>query len=283
MSQVDRTGTFRFQAVDAGVSLSVNDYPQWVAQLQAVEYYDEETEQWIDWSQYEEREITCYLVLFGSDGNPTLNAKQLQKALGWSGASFEELEYEHIADVVFQGRTEERTYQDSTNIRVTWVDAYDAEPGRVLQKLDTDQVKALNARFASKLRDLSGGQKPRKVDKEALKAAKKEELEAKKEDAGATKAKRGRPAKSESKPQPPSPPKPPKPPAKKAEKIETIDKGAAWIDCCQERDKSVDDKTLENTWHAAVDNLGGEDAVEENGRWAEVRDAVLAKVGKSPV
>ena len=286
MSQIDRTGTFRFQAVDAGLAETKNGFPQWVAQLQAVEFYDEETEQWIDWSGYEEREITYYGVLFGGDGNPTLNAKQLQKALGWSGASFEELEYEHIADVTFQGRVEEHTYDGVTTLRVNWIDHYDAEPGRVLQKLDTDQVKALNARFASKLRDLSGGQKPRKVDKEALKAAKKEELEAKKEDVGTTKAKRGQSTKSESKPQPPNPPKPPKPPAKrveKAEKAETIDKGTAWIDCCQERDKSVDDKTLENTWHAAVDSLGGEDAVEENGRWAEVRDAVLAKVGKSPV
>jgi hypothetical protein len=53
MSQINRTGTFRFQPVDAGISLTKNKFPQWIAQLQAVEYYDEDTEQWIDWSEYE--------------------------------------------------------------------------------------------------------------------------------------------------------------------------------------------------------------------------------------
>lgn len=276
MSQINRTGTFRFQATDAGIALTKNQYPQWVAQLSAIEYYDEDTEQWIDWSEYDEREIGCYMVLFGKDGKPTLNATQLQKALGWSGASFEELEYEHIADVKFQGRVEEHTYESTTSLRVNWIDAYDAEPGRTLQKLDTAKVKEVSARFAGGLRTLSGGVKPQsvpkpKVDKEGAKAAKREQLAGQKARGEAAEAKA---------PQPKSRPVPPRPPAKNktaSEEQEKIDKGSAWADCCAGRDKSVSDKDLENAWHRIVDDLGGEDVVEEKGLWVKVRDIVVSE------
>ena len=279
MSQIDRTGTFRFQPVDAGVAITKNGFPQWVAQLKAVAYYDEETEQWIDWTEYEENEIACYMVLFDSNNKPTLNATQLQKALGWSGASFEELEYEHIADVKFQGRIEEHTYEGTTSLRINWVDAYDAEPGRILQKLNTDDVKKLSAKFAGQLRTLSGGTKPQSVpakpNKEEIKAAKKEEL--------AEKAARGKAAEAKA-PQPKSKLTPPKLPAKKKPAPEEIiEKGTAWGDCCIARDKSISDKDLEAAWHDAVDTWGGEDVVEEKGLWGKVRDVVIEQMGKAPI
>lgn len=279
MAQIDRTGTFRFQIVDAGIGQTKNGFPQWLAQLQAVEYYDEETEQWIDWSQYNEREITCYAVLFGGDGNPTLTAKQLQKALNWSGASFEELEYEYLGDILFQGRVEEHTYQEKTSLQVVWIDAFDAEPGRTLQKLDSDGIKKMAAKYASKLRELSGGNKPKsvgKIDKEAAKEAAKKRVNDRKAKGAAAEEKA---AKAEP-PKPPKPPKPPTPPkSPKAEtetEAEVIDKGRAWIECCQRRDKSVTDEHLETEWHKAIGDLGGEDDIEENNRWAEVRDKVLS-------
>jgi len=281
MSQINRTGTFRFQPIDAGIATTKNGYPQWVAQLKATEYYDVETEQWIDWSEYDENEIVCYMVLFDSNNKPTLNITQLQKALGWSGTSFEELEYEHIADVIFQGRVEEHTYEGTTSLRVNWVDAYDAEPGRTLQKLDVNEVKKLNAKFATQLRELSGGTKPQsvpatKTSKEEVKAAKKEKL--------AEQAARSKTAEDKVS-QPKSRPTPPRlPPKKKAisEEQEVIEKGQAWIDCCKMRSDSVSDKELENTWHDVVDSLGGEDAVEENKLWKSVRDKVISQIDVKP-
>ena len=278
MATINRTGTFRFGIVDAGIGETKNGFPQWLAQLQAVEYYDEDTEQWIDWTQYDEREITCYAVLFGGDGNPTLSAKQLQKALGWSGASFEELEYEHVGDVLFQGRVEEHTYQEKTSLQVVWIDAYDAEPGRTLQKLDSNGVKKMAAKYASKLRELSGGNKPKSVDKGAAKEAAKKRLADRKAKGEAAESKAAGA-------EPPKPPKPPKPPQTTPEsppkQVQTqCDKGQAWIDCCKEHKESVTNEQLEAAWHEVIGSIGGEDEVEKNGRWAEVRNKVLDVVGR---
>jgi len=286
MSQINRTGTFRFQATDAGIKAKKkgekdSNVVQWIAQLKAVEYYDEETEQWIDWSEYDECEITAYLTLFGKEKQAIFHVHQLQKALGWSGADFSEIETEHIADVIFQGRVEEHTYEGVTSLRIAQVDAYDAEPGRILQKLDADEVKKLNAKFASQLRELSGGIKPQsvpkpKVDKEEAKAAKREQL--------AGQRARGKAAEAKA-PQPKSRPVPPRSPAKNktaSEEQEKIDKGSAWADCCAGRDKSVSDKDLENAWHRVVDELDGEDVVEKKSLWADVRDKVITQV-KIPI
>jgi len=282
MSLIDRCGTFRFQIIDSGIAEKETGTIQWVAQLKAVEYYDEETEQWIDWTEYEECEITAYLTLFGKDNQPIFHAKQLQKALGWSGAAFEELETKYVADVVFQGLVKEETYQSKTTKKIAQVDAYDAEPGRILQKLDTDEVKKLSAKFTAQLRTLSGGVKPQSVpakpNRAEAKAAKKEELE--------EKATRGKVAEAKA-PQPKSRPTPPKPPKKagrpKKEEQEVVEKGAAWVDCCVARDKSISDKELENTWHDAVDLFGGEDVIEEKGLWGKVKDKVIVEVGKMPI
>lgn len=294
MAQINRTGTFRFQLIDAGIKENKDknsDVVQWVADLQAVEYYDEEKEQWIDWSEYKEQETTAYLTLFGKDGQEVFHARQLQQALGWSGADFQELEIEHIRDVVFQGRVDQESYQGTERFKVVSIAPYDAEPGRILPKLDSDGYKRLNAKHAAKLKKLSGGNKPKsvdkvdkadKVDKEAVKAAAKEKMA---DRAARGKAAEAKAAKIEGKqpPKPPELPKPPKPPTKQAKEKERCDKGQAWIDCCaakKEYEGSMSDEQLETLWYATVDSLGGEDTIEEKELWGEVRAKVLKSMGR---
>lgn len=294
MSQINRTGTFRGVAIDSGVGLTKNEFPQWVANLQASEYYDEETEQWIDWSEYEEKEIQCYLVLFGNEGKPLLNTKQLQKAFGWSGESFQELET--YVDVPFQFRVEENTYEGTTRLRVQWVDAYDAEPGRVIQKLEPAEVKKLDAKYAAALRKFSGGPKPKSVpdrpdkpekpvapapDKEAAKAALKEQVA---ERATRGKAAEAKAAKREKTNKPPKPPVPA--PKKKYEEehgtyevslpVKPCTRDKAWETCYKNKGRVSDDE-LANIWVGVIDKLGDEDKFNE-ADWAQVRDEVLAKV-----
>jgi len=157
------TGTFLFNILEACVCATKNGLPQWVASLQAMQAYDDESGQWVDYSGYEDNETTAYLVLFGKDGKSLLNAKQLQKAIGWSGTSFEELDQMDYSGIQVQGRLEEHEYNNNTTVRVQWIDHKDADPTRALQRLNADALKKLNAKFASGMRELGGGPKPKSV------------------------------------------------------------------------------------------------------------------------
>lgn len=291
MSNINCTGTFRGVAVDCGIGTTKNEFPQWMANLVASEYYDEETEQWVDWSGYEEKEIQCYLVLFGSEGKPLLNVKQLQKAFGWSGESFQELET--YTDVPFQFRVEENTYEGNTRLQVQWVDSYDAEPGRIIQKLGPAEVKKLDAKYAAALRKLSGGPKPKTVpdrpdkpdkptipsfDKETAKAAIKEQI-AEKAARGAKAEKKA--AKREKKEKPPKPPIPkttPKETTVESEPdIPICTKKEAW-EICHEAKGNLTNEQLAEIWVKVVDRYGDEDNF-SNEDWGKVCNAMIKEIG----
>ena len=155
MGLISREGTFRGVATDSGVALSSGGFPQFVANITVTEIYDFDEKEWVDWSGQDE-EITAYLVLFGGNGKPTLTAKQLQKALGWSGQSFQELNDANYEAVPFQFRVEENEYNDKVTLQVSWIDAYDAVPGRQVQKLDAADIKKLDKLFATQLKGFGG-------------------------------------------------------------------------------------------------------------------------------
>ncbi len=155
MGLVSNAGTYRGVATDSGVALSSGGFPQFVANISALEIYDFDEQEWVDWSEQDE-EITAYLVLFGGNGKPTLTAKQLQKALGWSGQSFQELNDANYEAVPFQFRVEENEYNNKVTLQVSWIDAYDAVPGRQVQKLDAADIKKLDKRFATQLKGFGG-------------------------------------------------------------------------------------------------------------------------------
>ena len=155
MGQISREGTYRGVASDSGVGLTTNGFPQFVAQISALEFYDFDEKVWLDWSGQDE-EISGYFCLFGSSNKPTLSAKQVQKALGWSGQSFSELNEANYEAVPFQFRVEEHEYQGDTTLQVSWIDAYDATPGRQVQKLDADAAKKLDKLFTAQLKAFGG-------------------------------------------------------------------------------------------------------------------------------
>ena len=86
---IDREGTFRCKAiVDGGLGPTNPGLPQLQLSLKADEIYDFEDKCWVDWTEYEEREITAYLVLIGKKDNEIFHCKAIEKALGWDGQSF---------------------------------------------------------------------------------------------------------------------------------------------------------------------------------------------------
>lgn len=300
MSQINRTGTFRGVAIDSGMGETKNGYPQWVAQLQAAEYYDEDTEQWVDWSEYEEKEISGYFVLFGGDGNPTLTAKQVQKALGWSGESFQDLNAD-FSEILIQFRVEESTYNNETRLKVTWIDSADAEPGRSIQKLDNDAVKKLDAKYAAKLRALSGGPKPKSVPgkppvpkpeiptpttpESDKKAAMKEQVAEKAKRGKAAEAKAAKREKPKNRPtKPPVPKVPESEPETTDNTGDTCTKNEAYQGCYTELVEpgiaTIDQ--LNDTWLTTIESQGGEETLDGEG-WAAVRNIILDELREAPV
>ena len=155
MSLISNAGTYRGVATASGVALSTGGFPQFVANISALEAYDFDEKEWVDWCGQDE-EITTYQVLFGGNGKPTLSAKQLQKVLGWSGQSFQELNDANYEAVPFQFRVEENEYNGKVTLQVSWIDAYDTVPGRQVQKLNAADVKKLDKLFAKQLKNFGG-------------------------------------------------------------------------------------------------------------------------------
>jgi hypothetical protein len=303
MSQINREGTFRGYAIEKGVAESKGGFPQFVVRFQGREFYDEDTEQWIDWSEYEENEIVGYFVLFGGNGEPTLTAAQIQKAFGWSGESFSELDEANYSETLVQFRTEYRTYQENTTLQVTWVDEANAEPGRKLRKLEKAEISKIDAKYAAALRKLSGGPKPKSVpskppvpkpetpppasDKEAAKAVLKEQA--------AEKAKRGKIAEEKAaKREKPKVGRPAKPPTPTPTAPETVTEPESDINVCTKNEAYQDCHArlvepgiatidnLNNTWLTTIESLGGEEALDGEG-WASVRNIVLDELREVPV
>ncbi len=153
MTLIDRAATFRGNIVDHAVSLTKNEYPQFVVQLVANEIWDEEENVWVDWTPYEEREITGYLCLFGSKGEVELNMRQVKAVTGWNGNSFQELNDADLSKVALQFRIEPNTYNEKTTLQVNWIDVADATPGRSVRKLDASELKQLDAKYSQFLKN----------------------------------------------------------------------------------------------------------------------------------
>lgn len=165
MSIINHTGTFRGDIVDAGVSVTKNDFPQYVAKLLAEAYWDEDEQQWVNWKDVEENETIAYLVLFGGTGE-TLTCEQVKKVTGWNGVSFTDLNNIDATKVSLQFRIADNTYKGKTTKQVEWIDVYDATPGGAgIRKLDADGLKQLDAKYKQMLAATAKKAAPAKAKK----------------------------------------------------------------------------------------------------------------------
>jgi len=274
MSLIDRAATFRGKVIDHGVSFTQNEFPQFVCKLQAVEIYDDDEKVWVDWTDMADNEITAYLVLFGRSGE-TLNFNQVKKAFKWDGASFQSLNSGDYSELGVQFRVEEDTYENKTRLKVTWIDEYDAEPGRSIRKLNPDEMKKLDAMYASKLKAAGAKAAPAKakgaVSKKGVKPTSPK---------GSVKKKVAplspKPAAA---PEPPTaPPTGPDLPAGHCTKQEAWDEVVELKD-----DKKVTDESLAKSWLGAIAKIGGGTPTAEliesltNEQWFLIKEKVNAE------
>lgn len=254
-NQIDRTGTFRGSITDFGLAITKNNFPQLVLALCGEGYYDEDEKTWVNWEGVEEADITAYLVLFGAEKNSTLNMKQVQKALNWDGLSFASLLKTEWESLKVQFRVEPHTYNEQTTLRVNWIDAYDAEPGRTISKLTDDEVKKLDIEYAVAFKKNSGGQQVKPVSASDLPWTKPtEQVE-------------------------PKTTKPPKTSKKKPGSKPGCTSEEAWTACIAAKAKNISEDKLAEIWVETVSTLApdGDEEKMTPDLWLRVKEIVMER------
>lgn len=159
MVVLTQDGIYRGTILDHAVSQSTNKYPQFVANLSALEAWNEETAEWVDYSEYDAG-MMGYFVLVGGDAKPLLNMEQVMKATGWDGQSFAALDSMDLSKTKVQFRVEWHEYDGNNNLQVSWIDHADATPGIKVRKLDKDELKSLDSQYKNVLKMASGKATP---------------------------------------------------------------------------------------------------------------------------
>ncbi|MBE3045962.1 hypothetical protein IMZ48_26170 [Candidatus Bathyarchaeota archaeon] len=162
MSNINQSGTYRGLVIDRGLSNSSGGYLQLEVTMQATEKWDEENQVWTPFN-FEDSEAQAYLNLVTSKEkeNP-VNCRQIMRAFGWDGMAFATLNNPDSPLVTqIQWRMSMETYNDVERCKVQGIEAYDAAPGRKVEKLDAAAVRAVDAKYAAILKNLGGGPKPK--------------------------------------------------------------------------------------------------------------------------
>ncbi len=160
---IDRASTFRGKVADYAVSTtSKGGWPQFVCKLVATEIWDEEEHVWVDWTDMEQDEITAYNILYGSKGE-TLTFNQVKKVFNWDGTSFQALNDGDYSEIGIQFRVEQSEYQGKPQLKVNWIDEYDAVPGRSVKQLSSEDLQGLDAKYATFLKAGAGKAAPAKA------------------------------------------------------------------------------------------------------------------------
>lgn len=266
---VDRTGVFRAVSVDHGLGQTRKaGWPQFNVNAKLTAYYDEDSETWVDWSEFGQ-EVDCRLVLICEVGKkkevgPTLSFEQVQKVFNWDGADLQVLA-EIEPGVKFQVTIKDNDpdYADKEPYQVSWIDDFDADPTQKVAKCSTEEIKGLNAKYAALL-------KAKATPKAPAKAGKKKATEAPKKSEPGTITKKEKPK---------APPKVPSG-VVPTKQVDNYTKTKAWQTTVDLKG-DVTDEQLNAAWQKAiaeVSNGGGEDILDGEGWW-KVKDRTLDAVG----
>lgn len=302
MNKVDRAGTFRFsQVLETGVSLTKNQYPSFNVRLLISEYWDEQEGEWVDWSSAEV-EISSYFSLFGvakksKKIEPTLNHQQVMKVFGWDGKSFQVLANDDYSKVRGQVRIVDNDpeFADRNPFQVAFIDVFDADPGSQLRKLNADELKDLDAKFAMALQTSGKAQKAATVpakkrgrpatpkttprtDDQAVEEN--TELTAEEKKAKLKEKSDRLRNKSKNSPAPPNripPARDPNLPEGKCTKQE------AWEIVVELKNDDCDDDQLNAAWNSSIDEVAGNGVSDKDimpEQWFIIKDKTLDQVGK---
>ena len=162
-SNLEKVGTYRGTIASVSMETTKNGLPMAVIGLDGNEFYAQEPEDLAaagltepGYVEIETAHGLGFFVLVDNKGKLTGWADGVAKATGWQQDGFD-----YLVDTDLVGRpclfsAETNEYNGETSIRVNRIDTPDADPNNGRRSIDPDDLKALNARFASAF-------KPRKV------------------------------------------------------------------------------------------------------------------------
>ncbi len=292
MSNISQSGSYRGLVIDRGLSNSSGGHLQLAVTMQATERYDEENQVWTPFD-FEDNEAQAYLNLVtGKEKENAINCRQIMRAFGWDGMAFSTLNNpDSSLATQIQWRMGMETYNEVERCKVQGIAAYDAAPGRQVEKLDAAAVRAVDAKYAGILKALGGGPKPKSATprpvappqapvspdpttSSAISAPAPSAPPAGSAPAQppasaptAEKPKRGRPK------APVTPPVTP-PPAVTALPT-TMTQQEAW-DAYTAKATGKTDMEITNTWTSLIHEIGGDDKV---GNWADVYAECCRRLG----
>jgi len=244
MPPIEQAGRFRAKIKDFGISLtSKAKLPQFVATFLATDLYNDATEEWDSWAEFEPHTIIGYHVLV------TLNERgevvkcfaydNIMEAVGWDGETYSGLAAMDLKDKDVQILVIEDTYEGKLRFKVQSIAAIGADIG--LRKLSGKDLIDIDAKFGT-----------------APTAAKKP-----------TAAKPGK--------RPPKAPKAPKPPeTPTGESCTQDDAYQACIEANEKlEEKAVPAEVLDDYWTANTTKIAADVKAITGEEWAKIRDATL--------
>jgi hypothetical protein len=282
MNAIDRPGTFRGKVTDHGVSETRNGFPQWVATIQALEFYDANGELtgnhepgYVAWGDFDQ-DITAYLVLFTTDNKSEtgwkecLNAKQIKKVFGWNGLDFQGLADLKTSETLILFRVDDHEYNGQKSLQVSWIDTADANPVKQLPKFDATKLAGLTAKLGGALQGTTVAAVPAKAPASAKVKAPPKSQKAK---APATNPPpvAGTTPTTVVAPAVPTVVTPTAPAT-----IETKD--SAWASVSELKQKDITDEKLAEVWIAEATKIGKAEDAFTSADWLTVKNAVLAQV-----
>ena len=133
MSKIQEAASYRGVVVEHAVSVTKEKgLPQLVMKLRALERFDAQDKEWIDWSGQEECEITAYLVLFNKNKEPIFHAKDVQKVFEWDGVSLMALNLLDLENAEVQFEVQDHEYNGKETVQVGNIRGYNDEPGSAI-------------------------------------------------------------------------------------------------------------------------------------------------------
>jgi len=285
MTQIDQAGAYRGKVTAHSVGVtSKKGCPQLILQFKAQERYVDtpalqahfglEAPGWVDYSTFDQS-LTDYLVLFNdaddfSEDTANFNYEQVQRALGWDGTSFDDLnDGTTFLNKVFVARLKQDSYKDVERIVIDSIDSADAEPYRGLRSVDPDKLKDLNSKLKGIKKKAAG---PKAVATAAAPAPAKPVAAAPKAAPAPAPA-----AKTKAAPTPAAPA--PTATATATAAPAEVDKMTAWAFICDHKG-DAEDTEVQSAWQAACTEVseGDSDKGETdftNADWASVRDIIV--------
>jgi len=281
MSQIDRAGLYQGVIQDHGMGTTrQKELPQFVCNLLATHKWNDATEAWEEWDF--EQTIIGYFVLvhLNAQGEVErcLNYEQIQKALGWDGASFAGLGTGQWKGTEVQFRVETDVYDGKESLKVCWIDAKDAQVG--LRKLDAAALSSLDAKYGMTGTKAAPAGAPAVAPKPKPPAAPKPKPKAEAKPKAKPKAK--------AKPKKKGPPSVAKAPAEApapavAEAPAACTMQEAYDACVAANEtlgvSAVPDEVLDDYWTSQAQAIAADTNNVTNEEWAQIRAAVVGDIG----